>query len=58
MEIPDLYGELTDKDFQEIGNFIYEKYGINLYPRKNLSVDHDVFKAVQYNKKTDQNRKC
>ncbi len=48
MEIPDLYGELTDKDFQEIGNFIYEKYGINLYPRKKILLKSRLQKRLKH----------
>jgi len=28
------YGELLDKDFKRLGSFIYENFGINLYPHK------------------------
>jgi len=30
------YGELSDTDFKKISDFIYQNYGINLYPNKKL----------------------
>ncbi len=32
------YGELEDKDFKELSDFIYDNYGINLYPNKKVLV--------------------
>lgn len=32
------YGELTDNDFKKLSDFIYNNYGINLYPNKKILV--------------------
>lgn len=32
------YGDLSDKDFKELSDFIYSNYGINLYPNKKVLV--------------------
>ncbi|PLX10419.1 MAG: chemotaxis protein CheR [Marinilabiliales bacterium] len=34
----DLYGDLSDKDFKMISDYIYDNYGILLYPKKKLLV--------------------
>lgn len=38
MDKPQSYGELTDKDFKQLSDFIYANYGINLYPNKKVLV--------------------
>ncbi|MFK5857080.1 MAG: CheR family methyltransferase [Bacteroidota bacterium] len=38
MELKQTYGELLDKDFKRLGKFIYDNYGINLYPQKQVLV--------------------
>lgn len=32
------YGEFLDKDFKRLGKYIYDNYGINLYPQKHTLV--------------------
>jgi chemotaxis protein methyltransferase CheR len=48
MEIPDLYGELKDNDFQKIGSFIYKNYGINLYPKKKVLLKSRLQKRLKH----------
>lgn len=38
MDRDSLYGELSDKDFKQLSEFIYVNYGINLYPHKKVLV--------------------
>lgn len=33
-----IYGQLSDNDFKRLGKFIYDNYGINLYPQKKVLV--------------------
>lgn len=33
-----IYGELSDNDFKRLSKFIYDNYGINLYPQKKVLV--------------------
>jgi len=33
-----IYGELSDSDFKRLSKFIYDNYGINLYPQKKVLV--------------------
>ena len=36
MNLNTIYGELSDKDFKRISVYIYDHYGINLYPNKKV----------------------
>jgi len=38
MEYNKTYGEFQDKDFKRLGKYIYDNYGINLYPQKHTLV--------------------
>jgi len=38
MEYNKTYGEFLDKDFKRLGKYIYDNYGINLYPQKHTLV--------------------
>lgn len=48
MEYHNTYGDLSDKDFQRIGSFIYENYGINLYPHKKTLLKSRLIKRVKH----------
>ena len=40
------YGDFTDKDFKELADYIYEYYGINLYPNKKTLVKSRLIKRL------------
>ena len=40
------YGDFTDKDFKELADYIYENYGINLYPNKKTLVKSRLIKRL------------
>ncbi len=46
MEQRSPYGEFTDKDFKELSDYIYDNYGINLYPNKKVLVKSRLIKRL------------
>jgi len=40
------YGELLDSDFKRLSEFIYDNYGINLYPQKKVLVKSRLIKRL------------
>ena len=42
------YGDLSDYDFKRISDFIYNHYGINLYPKKKLLVKSRLQKRIRH----------
>lgn len=50
------YGELLDSDFKRLSKFIYDNYGINLYPQKKVLVKSRLIKRLaklNFNNYTD-----
>jgi len=43
----DPYGDLSDKDFKQISDYIYDNYGILLYPKKKLLVKSRLQKRIK-----------
>lgn len=40
------YGELNDKDFKDLSEYVYDNYGINLYPNKKILVKSRLTKRL------------
>lgn len=52
------YGDLSDYDFKRISDFIYDHYGINLYPKKRLLVKSRLQKRIKHLGLKDYSEYC